>query len=36
MGSQEEAKKILSSITSDLETPEWIRFMAENYLKNIQ
>ena len=32
-GSQTEAKNILLSLSSDLGAPEWIRFMAENYLK---
>jgi tetratricopeptide (TPR) repeat protein len=34
-GNQAEAKNILLSLTSALEAPEWIRFMAENYLKTI-
>ena len=36
LGNQEEAKKTLSGISSDPKAPEWIRFMAENYLKTIQ
>ena len=32
-GSQTESKNILLSLSSDLGAPEWIRFMAENYLK---
>ena len=32
-GSQTEAKNILLSLSSDLGAPEWIRIMAENYLK---
>lgn len=35
-GSQTEAKNILLSLSSDLGAPEWIRVMAENYLKKIQ
>ncbi len=35
-GSQTEAKNILLSLSSDLGAPEWIRFMAENYLRKIQ
>jgi serine/threonine protein kinase len=35
-GNQAEAKDILISLTSDPETPVWIRFMSENYLKTIQ
>jgi hypothetical protein len=35
-GSQTDAKNILLSLSSDLGAPEWIRFMAENYLKKIQ
>jgi hypothetical protein len=31
-----EAKSILTSLSSDLGAPEWIRFMAENFLKSIQ
>ncbi len=32
-GSQTEAKNIFLSLSSDLGAPEWIRIMAENYLK---
>jgi serine/threonine protein kinase len=32
-GSQKEARNILLSLSSDLGAPEWIRIMAENYLK---
>ena len=35
-GDQAEAKKILLSISSAPEASEWIRVMAENYLKTIQ
>ncbi len=35
-GNQAEAKNILLSLSSDPKAPEWIRFMAENYLKTIQ
>jgi Tfp pilus assembly protein PilF len=35
-GNQAEAKKILLSISSAAEAPEWIRVMAENYLKTIK
>ena len=35
-GNQADAKTILLSLSSDLGAPEWIRFMAENYLKTIQ
>ena len=35
-GSQTEAKNIFLSLSSDLGAPQWIRFMAENYLKKIQ
>ncbi|MBI5945726.1 MAG: serine/threonine protein kinase [Chloroflexi bacterium] len=34
-GSQADAKAILLSLSSDLGAPEWIRFMAENYLKAV-
>jgi len=33
---QEDAKKIMLSLTSDPEVPEWLRIMAENNLKTIQ
>jgi serine/threonine protein kinase len=33
---RKDAKTIMLSLTSDPEAPEWIRFMAENYLKTIQ
>jgi serine/threonine protein kinase len=36
MGNQDEAKNILLALSSSLEAPEWIRFMAENYLKLTQ
>jgi len=36
LGNPTEAKKILLSLSSDPRTPEWIRVMAENYLKTIQ
>jgi hypothetical protein len=36
IGDQAEAKKILLSISSAPEASEWIRIMAENYLKNIK
>ncbi|NOT03538.1 MAG: serine/threonine protein kinase [Anaerolineales bacterium] len=35
-GSQTEAKNIFLSLSSDLGAPEWIRIMAENYLKAVQ
>lgn len=35
-GSQNDAKNIFLSLSSDLGAPQWIRFMAENYLKKIQ
>jgi hypothetical protein len=35
-GNQAEVKNILLSLTSDLGAPEWIRSMAENYLKPLQ
>ena len=35
-GSPQEAKNILLSLSSDLGVPEWIRIMAEDYLKSIQ
>ena len=35
-GNQAEAKNILLSLSSDPRTPEWIRVMAENYLKTIK
>ncbi len=36
LGSMKEAKDTLLVLTSDPKTPEWIRTMAENYLKLIQ
>jgi serine/threonine protein kinase len=33
---REDAKKLLLSLTSDPETPEWLRFMAEKHLKTIE
>jgi tRNA A-37 threonylcarbamoyl transferase component Bud32/cytochrome c-type biogenesis protein CcmH/NrfG len=35
-GDNEKAKPLLSMLTSNSSTPEWIRIMAENYLKTIQ
>lgn len=35
-GNQAEAKNILLSLSSDLGAPEWIRFMAENYLSTMK
>ena len=35
-GKQAAAKKILLSLSSDLGAPDWIRFMADNYLKTMQ
>jgi hypothetical protein len=35
-GSQAEAKNILLSLSSDLGAPEWIRFMAENFLSSVK
>jgi tetratricopeptide (TPR) repeat protein len=35
-GNQTDAKKILLSLSSDLGAPEWIRFMAENYLSSMK
>ncbi|MBI5955164.1 MAG: serine/threonine protein kinase [Chloroflexi bacterium] len=35
-GNQEEAKKTLLALTSRPDVPDWIRIMAENYLKLIQ
>jgi serine/threonine protein kinase len=35
-GDTQMAKTLLSTLTSDTSTPEWIRIMAENYLKPIQ
>jgi hypothetical protein len=32
-GNQKKAKEIFLSLSSDLGAPEWIRVMAENYLK---
>jgi tetratricopeptide (TPR) repeat protein len=36
VGSQAQAKTILLSLSSDLGAPEWLRFMAENFLKTLQ
>jgi serine/threonine protein kinase len=36
LGNKKEAKDTLLILTSDPKTPEWIRLMAENYLKLIQ
>ncbi|CAG0980521.1 eukaryotic-like serine/threonine-protein kinase [Anaerolineales bacterium] len=36
IGNQDEAKKTLLALTSRPDAPEWIRIMAENYLKLIQ
>jgi Flp pilus assembly protein TadD len=36
VNNQEEARKIMLALSSASETPEWIRVMAENYLKLIQ
>ena len=36
VGNQKAAENILLSLSSDLSAPEWIRFMAENYLKTMQ
>jgi hypothetical protein len=36
MGSTKEAKDTLLALSPDPETPEWVRLMAENYLKTIQ
>jgi serine/threonine protein kinase len=36
LGNQKVAKDILSALSSDPEAPEWLRFMAENYLKPLQ
>jgi len=36
MGNMKEAKDTLLALPPDPETPEWIRIMAENYLKIIQ
>ncbi|MBC7878324.1 MAG: protein kinase [Anaerolineales bacterium] len=35
-GRPEEAKNILLSLSSDLGAPEWIRFMADNYLSTMK
>jgi uncharacterized protein HemY len=35
-GNSAETKDILLSLSADLSAPEWIRFMAENYLKTMQ
>ena len=35
-GDNQKAKTLLSMLTSNNSTPEWIRIMAENYLKTIQ
>jgi len=35
-GDNQKAKTLLSMLTSNNSTPEWIRIMAENYLKIIQ
>ena len=35
-GSQADAKNILLSLSSDLGAPEWIRFMADNFLSTIK
>jgi hypothetical protein len=35
-GNQAAAKNILLPLSTAAEAPEWIRFMAENYLKTIQ
>jgi hypothetical protein len=35
-GKTAEAKAIFISLSSDLGAPEWVRFMAEDYLKNMQ
>lgn len=35
-GNPADAKHILTTLTSDSGVPEWIRFMAENYLKTMQ
>jgi len=35
-GNSAETKDILLNLSSDPDVPEWIRFMAENYLKTIQ
>ena len=35
-GDSQKAKTFLSMLTSNSSTPEWIRVMAENYLKTIQ
>jgi predicted Zn-dependent protease len=35
-GNQAEAKNILLPLSTAAEAPEWIRFMAENYLKTIK
>lgn len=34
-GNRDEARNLLLSLSSDLGAPEWIRVMAENYLKNM-
>jgi hypothetical protein len=36
MSNQAEAKNTLLALTSRPDVPEWIRIMAENYLKLIQ
>lgn len=36
MGNMKKAKDTLLTLPPDLEMPEWIRLMAENYLKTIQ
>jgi thioredoxin-like negative regulator of GroEL len=35
-GSQADARNILLSLSSDLGAPEWIRFMADNFLSSIK
>jgi hypothetical protein len=35
-GKRKDAKNILLSLSSDLGAPEWIRLMAENFLKTLQ
>lgn len=35
-GSQADAKNILLSLSSDLGAPEWIRFMADNFLSTVK
>jgi thioredoxin-like negative regulator of GroEL len=35
-GDNQKAKDLLSMLTSNNSTPEWIRIMSENYLKTIQ